>query len=253
MSRKEGENIVEAEGEQEIGEEESKVGEPERIYERYYDTKYKSYYYYNPKSKITTWSQPNEENSEIIDKSNLQGRKSEENVINITQIDTVLPKKRERKYSSGSENEHEEREHVKTKKLMADYPEYYNKHDDNISLSSEEGEEVKDKFYAEYDEHVRAKEKQVEEWMKRPARQQITELKKETGYQEGNYDYNIWYDKYLTDRSKDLERPVAEHKLHLELGIYIYIYIYRHRIYKSRYHTEELWVVLYIFCKGRMY
>lgn len=39
------------------------------------------------------------------------------------------------------------------------------------------------------------------ELMKRPARRQVKESKKETAYIEGNYDYNIWYDKYLTDRN----------------------------------------------------
>lgn len=43
---------------------------------------------------------------------------------------------------------------------------------------------------------------QIQEWMQRPARRQIKESKKETAYIEGNYDYNIWYDKYLTDRNQ---------------------------------------------------
>lgn len=38
--------------------------------------------------------------------------------------------------------------------------------------------------------------------MVRPARRQVKESKKETAYIEGNYDYNIWYDKYLTDRNQ---------------------------------------------------
>ena len=37
--------------------------------------------------------------------------------------------------------------------------------------------------------------------MKRAARRQVKESKKDTAYIEGNYDYNIWYDKYLTDRN----------------------------------------------------
>lgn len=42
--------------------------------------------------------------------------------------------------------------------------------------------------------------------MKQPARKQVKESKKETAYIEGNYDYNIWYDKYLTDRNQQVER-----------------------------------------------
>ena len=53
--------------------------------------------------------------------------------------------------------------------------------------------------------------------MKRPARRQVTESKKETAYIEGNYDYNIWYDKYLTDRRQAVERVVSMYKCNLEL------------------------------------
>lgn len=51
--------------------------------------------------------------------------------------------------------------------------------------------------------------------MQRPARRQVAELKKETAYVEGNYDYNIWYDKYLTDRNADKneERAISLYKL----------------------------------------
>jgi len=45
------------------------------------------------------------------------------------------------------------------------------------------------------------KDQQMATWMRRPARRQVKESKKETAYIEGNYDYNIWYDKYLTDRN----------------------------------------------------
>lgn len=51
--------------------------------------------------------------------------------------------------------------------------------------------------------------------MQKPARRQVSELKKETAYVEGNYDYNIWYDKYLTDRNADKneERAISLYKL----------------------------------------
>lgn len=55
--------------------------------------------------------------------------------------------------------------------------------------------------------------------MQKPARRQVTELKKDTAYVEGNYDYNIWYDKYLTDRNanKEEERAVSMYKLKPEV------------------------------------
>lgn len=40
----------------------------------------------------------------------------------------------------------------------------------------------------------------LQEMMDRPARRQIQDVRKDTAYVEGNYDYNIWYDKFLTDR-----------------------------------------------------
>lgn len=47
----------------------------------------------------------------------------------------------------------------------------------------------------------------------------MNDLKKDTAYVEGNYDYNIWYDKYLTDRNADKneERAVSTFKLQPEV------------------------------------
>jgi hypothetical protein len=56
------------------------------------------------------------------------------------------------------------------------------------------------------------KEQQLKDWMKRPARQQVEDTRKDTAYIEGNYDYNIWYDKYLTDRKEEKEKIPAMHK-----------------------------------------
>ena len=55
----------------------------------------------------------------------------------------------------------------------------------------------------------RMKENQVKEWMKRPARQQVSDTRRDTAYIEGNYDYNIWFDKYLTDRKEEKEKIPA--------------------------------------------
>lgn len=55
----------------------------------------------------------------------------------------------------------------------------------------------------------RAKYAGVKRLMQRPARKQVNEAKWGTAYVEGNYDYNIWYDKYLSDRSVEQERAPA--------------------------------------------
>jgi len=52
-----------------------------------------------------------------------------------------------------------------------------------------------------------------EDIMKRPARKQIKDMRNETAYIEGNYDYNIWYDKFLTDQRIEEERVTSMHKL----------------------------------------
>ena len=70
-----------------------------------------------------------------------------------------------------------------------------------------ESEELKQKL-----QWRQAKLNQLKEWLLRPARQQVTESKKECAYTEGHYDYNIWYDKYLTDRKEEKNKTVAETK-----------------------------------------
>ena len=52
--------------------------------------------------------------------------------------------------------------------------------------------------------------------MSRPARQQVKDTRKETAYIEGNYDYNIWYDKYLTDRKEEKE------KIQLNINVFLH-------------------------------
>ena len=63
------------------------------------------------------------------------------------------------------------------------------------------------------------KDLQLKEWLKRPARQQVEESKREIAYTEGHYDYNIWYDKYLSDRTEDKEKISAETKCNPTLDI----------------------------------
>ena len=41
--------------------------------------------------------------------------------------------------------------------------------------------------------------------------------KRDAAYEEGNYDYNIWYDKFLTDRNASIERAPSLTKLRPEI------------------------------------
>ncbi len=63
------------------------------------------------------------------------------------------------------------------------------------------------------------KNQQLAEWMKRPARQQVLDTRRDTAYIEGNYDYNIWFDKYLTDRKEEREKIPALHRCNPALDI----------------------------------
>jgi hypothetical protein len=65
----------------------------------------------------------------------------------------------------------------------------------------------------------KVKQEKLDEYMKRPARQQVLDTRKDTAYHEGNYDYNIWYDKYLTDRKEEREKIPALHRCNPILDI----------------------------------
>ena len=53
----------------------------------------------------------------------------------------------------------------------------------------------------------------TQEWLQKPARRQVTDTsQKDAAYVEGNYDYNIWYDKYLTDRQVKQKRMPSLYK-----------------------------------------
>lgn len=77
------------------------------------------------------------------------------------------------------------------------YPEFYNmdkEEQQKITDAHEESDESEGEIY-------RTKlQQKTEEWLQRPARRQCDDTsRKDAAYVEGNYDYNIWYDKYLTD------------------------------------------------------
>lgn len=58
----------------------------------------------------------------------------------------------------------------------------------------------------------------LKDWMKRPARVQISsDQLNNTSYIEGQYEYNIWYDKYLTDRRENKDLIASAYKCELEL------------------------------------
>ena len=89
---------------------------------------------------------------------------------------------------------------------------------EDVNEGQDEGKDDKEKEYdKEYRLYKIFKNQQTQQWMKRPSRRQVKESKKDTAYIEGNYDYNIWYDKYLTDRTQHIEKAPSLFKCNPEI------------------------------------
>ena len=73
-----------------------------------------------------------------------------------------------------------------------------NNHQNQTEENQEDLDEIK---------YQKFKESNLKEWMKRPARQQVQDTRKDINYIEGNFDYNIWYNKFLTDRHEKEKIP----------------------------------------------
>jgi len=174
----------------------------ERTYELYYNTEYKRKYYYDPEKKESLWEIP--PNSHIIDK-----RTEREKLLDTPGITTevITP------------------ENPEYKKIVSLYPSYFEnkskkakkrKEPEDSALGEPSEQEIDPEQKEEHEKKYKAyrefRSKHIEELMKRPARKQIQGLKKDTAYLEGNYDYNIWYDKYISDKHNEQERVASLYK-----------------------------------------
>lgn len=116
----------------------------------------------------------------------------------------------EEKEPTEAEKNRMEIEELKRKNLEAMYPEYYN----NSTLVQEDSDnEEKEEPEQQIENTDQSKLVLNSDLMKRAARKQIQDTRKDTAYIEGNYDYNIWYDKYLTDQRQEEERVTSMHKV----------------------------------------
>ncbi len=202
----------------------------EPVYELYYNTEYKRKYYYDPVKKESLWDVP--PTAKIIDKRSEEEKKLDQPaslkppVIISAQ---VIPP-----------------EHPEYAKLVELYPGFFDQKEREKQEAQQKGKkrpapeggktepveeekapvqqpltetlpEQKSETKKKYIAFRTFKKKHVEELMKRPARRQIKDIKKDTAYQEGNYDYNIWYDKYLTDRRNEQEKAPSLYKCDPEL------------------------------------
>ena len=147
-------------------------------WKKYFDSNYKQIFYNNPFTGESVWELP-------------KGAKVEESNEPIEIIQSNEKNKEKEKEDDDSITE-ENKELPKNS-----YKE----------IEAIEEDELKEKM-----RYRKIKEMKLKEWLKRPARQQVEESKREIAYTEGHYDYNIWYDKYLSDRTEDKEKIAAEYK-----------------------------------------
>ncbi len=152
-------------------------------WKKYFDSKYNQIFYNNPFTGESVWELPKgakvEETNEPIEIITSNNNNNEDTNNN------------KQKKESDSDSETEE---------------------NIIKNSYKEIEAIEESELKQKLRYRKLKENKLKEWLKRPARQQVEESKREIAYTEGHYDYNIWYDKYLSDRTEDKEKIAAEYK-----------------------------------------
>ena len=160
-------------------------------WKKYFDSRYNQIFYNNPFTGESVWELPE---GAIVEESN-----------GPIEIITTVPQEEDLKSKNKKEekiiNENKEEDSVTEE----------NKESKNIN-SYKEIEAIEEEELKERLRYRKMKNLQLKEWLKRPARQQVEESKREIAYTEGHYDYNIWYDKYLSDRTEDKEKIAAEYK-----------------------------------------
>ena len=160
-------------------------------WKKYFDSKYNQIFYNNPFTGESVWELPE---GAIVEESN-----------GPIEIITSVPKEEEEK----TKNQIKQKDNSENKDEDSITEE--NKESKNVN-SYKEIEAIEEEELKERIRYRKMKNLQLKEWLKRPARQQVEESKREIAYTEGHYDYNIWYDKYLSDRTEDKEKIAAEYK-----------------------------------------
>ena len=160
-------------------------------WKKYFDSRYNQIFYNNPFTGESVWELPE---GAIVEESN----GPIEIITTVSQEEDPKSKnKKEEKIINENKEEDSVTEENKESKNINSYKE----------IEAIEEEELKERL-----RYRKMKNLQLKEWLKRPARQQVEESKREIAYTEGHYDYNIWYDKYLSDRTEDKEKIAAEYK-----------------------------------------
>ena len=179
-------------------------------YETFFDETYQRNYYYHTLTKTSHWEVPSnaiikplEETQNLKakpknSKNEGEDKDGEESEGESSEEEKENPGKAKPSNEGLGEMNKEKAELEKLSEL---YPEYFKRKEEVEDDSESDSEYEKDHAIFQIEG-----KKRIDELMKRPARKQVTHTAKETAYQEGNYDYNIWYDKFLTDRKQEQER-----------------------------------------------
>lgn len=181
----------------------------ERTYELYYNAEHKRKYYYDPDRKESLWELP--PNAAVVDR-----RSEQEKKLDTPQItaQVIVPGNPEYEKIVSLYPEHFVDRPVKKRRAPEDGQQA---EEADESSEEEKDPEKKAEEQQKYKAYRNYKSKHVAELMKRPARKQVQGVKKDTAYLEGNYDYNIWYDKYITDKHNEQERVATLYKCDPEL------------------------------------
>ena len=171
-------------------------------WKKYFDCRYNQIFYNNPFTGESVWEL---HEGAIVEESN-----------GPIEIITAVPQeeksnKKNKDEKNNNKEKSENKENNEEDSLTEENKESTNINNINLNSYKEieaiEVEELKERL-----RYRKMKNLQLQEWLKRPARQQVEESKREIAYTEGHYDYNIWYDKYLSDRTEDKEKIAAETK-----------------------------------------
>ena len=139
-------------------------------WKKYFDLRYNQIFYNNPFTGESVWELPE---GAIVEESN-----------GPIEIITTVPQEEDPKSKNKKEekiiNENKEEDSVTEE----------NKESKNIN-SYKEIEAIEEEELKERLRYRKMKNLQLKEWLKRPARQQVEESKREIAYTEGHYDYNI--------------------------------------------------------------
>lgn len=158
-------------------------------WEVYFSEEHDRDYFYNTETQESVWEKPT--TGTIVDKKVPEQTEAQKRAERIKQL-------QKENFEAMNQELLEQSEELTKEEAM------------KLIANPTSGHEASDKF-------VTSLLEKTQEWLQRPAKRQVTDTSKnDVAYLEGNYEYNIWYDKYLTDMRTTQKRMPALHKCNPE-------------------------------------